>query len=79
MSSAAVVIGALRVKKTSYRCIYEAVCLFISDAFMTYYRFYLSNMTDCYIIGKPILREAPLAQWVKRWPADLAVPGSSPV
>ena len=23
-------------------------------------------------------RGAPVAQWVKRWPADLAVPGSSP-
>ena len=26
--------------------------------------------------GAPIYRGTPIAQWVKRWPTDLAVPGS---
>ena len=30
--------------------------------------------------GTPIanLKRSPVAQWVKRWPVDLAIPGSSP-
>ena len=31
------------------------------------------------LVGQePACRKAPVAQWIKRWPTDLAVPGSSP-
>ena len=46
----------------------------LSYAFVTVHLYYIYSFCDIsYKLG------APVAQWFKRWPTDLAVPGSSPV